>query len=245
MPQTRAAHGFTLVEVLVVVAIISILAAVVVPRIGTTAPAQLSAAARLLSADLAYAQSESIANTDDPRIVVFDLDNNRYHIARSSDPDTPITDPITKQPYQVTFGQGRARHLGGVTLHGYALGDDDRVRFGAYGQVTDQTTPARVTLAAGGNMKIIMISMDQNSGEQSISDVVDADSDQGKTYNTRLNEVTSLLTITQEIGTAVTDPIDGIDDKLKLNLLANDEDDQRGLINLSGLLGGGGEGEED
>lgn len=215
-------------EVLVVVAIISIVAAVIVPRIGTTGPAQLSAAAKLVSADLAYAQSESIANTDDPRVVVFDLANNRYHIAKSSDPNTPITEPTTKQPYRVTFGQGRARHLGGVTLHGYALGGDDRVAFGAYGQVTDQTTPARVTLAAGGDMKLIMISLDHASGSQSISDLADADSDDGKDFASRLTDASPLLSINAAIGTAVDEPLLSVDTELNLT-----DEENGGLIDLS------------
>lgn len=215
-------------EVLVVVAIIAILAAVIVPRIGTTAPAQLSAAAKLVSADLAYAQAESIANTDDPRIVVFDLANNRYHIAKSSDPNTPITEPTTQQPYRVTFGQGRARHLGGVTLHGYALGGDDRVAFGPYGQVTDQTTPARVTLAAGEDMKIILISIDHTSGNQTVSDLADADSEDGQDYASRLTDASPLLSINASIGTAVDEPLLSLDTELNLS-----DEESDGLIDLS------------
>jgi len=227
-PRHTPPAAFTIVEVLVVVAIVAILAAVVVPRIGSTAPAQLSAAAQMLSADIAYAQAESIAHSDDPRVVVIDMQNNRYHIAKSSDPSTPITEPVTQQPYAVVFGQGRARHLGSVTLHGYALGGDDTVTFGPYGQVADQTTPARITLAAGSTMKIIMISLDQNSGSQSISDVVDAESSEGAEFTSRLTQASPLLNISAQIGTKVDEPLLSVD----LDLDLSDEESD-GLIDLS------------
>ena len=69
------AAGFTLVEVLIVVMVIGIAAVVALPMLGDSHGTRLAAAARLLMADLAFAQVESIAHPDDPCVIVFDQAN--------------------------------------------------------------------------------------------------------------------------------------------------------------------------
>jgi len=142
----RRSRGLTLVELMIVVTIIAIAAALAVPRLGGTQTTRLRAAAELLAADLAFAQIESIAHGDDPRMVVFDPDASEYHLAASSTPDTPLDNPVGGQPYRVAFGQGRAGELDGVSIQSLDVGGDDRLGFGLYGQL-DQTEDASVTLA--------------------------------------------------------------------------------------------------
>ena len=163
--RRRRTAGFTFVEVLIVVLIMGIAAALTVPMFGQTDATRLRAAANLLVADLGYAQVESISHGDDPRLVVFDQDNGSYRIAAVSDPDTPITNPAGNQPYVMTFGTGRAHELAGVSIQGHALDGDDRLQFGIYGQL-DQTDPATITLASGGAS--ITITLDPTSGEASV-----------------------------------------------------------------------------
>ena len=153
---------------MMVVMILLIAGALAAPRLGDSNVTRLSEAAKLLAADLAYAQSESMAHADDPRLVVFDTTAHAYRIAPTSEPDTPITNPVGGLPYVTTFGQGRARQLQGVTIQGHSLDGDDRVAFGIYGQL-DQATDATVTLAAGG--KTVTVTINAISGEATIGDV--------------------------------------------------------------------------
>ena len=165
--------GFTLVRVLIVVIVIGIVAALALPMLGQTHTTRLSAAARLLMADLAFAQTESITHPDDPCVVVFDQPANTYTVARASAPTTPITDPADDKPYVTQFGLGRAAELSAVTIGGYSLDGDDRIAFGPYGQL-DQTTSASITLQSGAHTLTIQI--DPVSGEAYLAGLRDAPS---------------------------------------------------------------------
>ena len=75
----RARRAYTLVEVLIVVSILGIVAAMVVPSMLTAGEMGVQAAARIIVADLLYAQNEAIAQQAERR-VVFDLAENRYRL---------------------------------------------------------------------------------------------------------------------------------------------------------------------
>lgn len=72
-------RAFTLVEVLVVVAIIAIAGAVVVPSMTSTGSLTVQGGARIIIADLLYAQNDAIAKQKS-RKVVFDVTNNSYKL---------------------------------------------------------------------------------------------------------------------------------------------------------------------
>ena len=163
--KVAAAAGLTIIELLVTVACIAVAAAIVLPVFGDGASAQLRAAAELLVADLEYAQSESIGHADDPRLVVFDIASNRYHIAPKSQPAVPLGDPVTNFSYVTTYGSQRAAALPRVKLSGYSLGGDNRLGFGGVGQL-DQTTPATITLSAG--TRTLTVTLDPVTGEASV-----------------------------------------------------------------------------
>lgn len=165
MPPTGHGAGFTLVELMTVVIVLGIAAALAVPMLGDTATSRLQGAASTLSADLAFAQVESLAHSEDTRVVVFDNPNDTYHIALSSDTATPITNPINKQPYLVDYGSGAAQSLTGVTISSYALDGDDELGFGVYGGL-DQATAATITLACEGFT--VTVTVDPNTGESTI-----------------------------------------------------------------------------
>src|SRR5687768_7200473 len=111
-------RGFTLVEILMVVVILGIASAVIVPQIGTRSDLKARAAARMVVADLIYAQNMAIA-TQKWHYVQFDTTNNRYTVYDDMplDPDgtgpqatvvpsphLPINHPVNKSPYVVQFG---------------------------------------------------------------------------------------------------------------------------------------------
>lgn len=82
MSPRRSPYGFTLVELLIVIAIIAILAATVIPGVNTNIHDQLESAARVMASDLAYARSLAVANDSNYR-VTFDLANDRYILKHS------------------------------------------------------------------------------------------------------------------------------------------------------------------
>jgi prepilin-type N-terminal cleavage/methylation domain-containing protein len=116
-------RAFTLVEILVVVVILGIAAAVVVPQLGTQSDLRAAAAARLIMADLIYAQNRAIA-TQTKHYVFFDTTNQKYRI-RMGSTFVDIPQPITKESYyEVALGQkGTALSdisLGTVNIEGCA-----------------------------------------------------------------------------------------------------------------------------
>jgi len=147
-PRDGWKRAFTLIELLIVLVLLSIAFGLVLPMIGDSKELRLREAARMLAADLEFAQNESISHGDDPRLIKFDTTDHEYWIAAASDPDTPITDSVRKEPFLVSFGTGRAAGTAGVTIQSISLDGDDELRFNAYG-APDQTTDATVTLACG------------------------------------------------------------------------------------------------
>ncbi len=162
-------RAFTALEVLAVVVILAVIAAMAVPMLGQTRNARLVAAGELLAADLNFAQLESIAHSDDPRLVAFDTTHHAYHIAAASAPDAPITNPMGKTPYRVQFGLGRAAECEGVTLSALAVGEDHQLRFGPFGQI-DQMTIASITLTLD-NLRLT-VSVDPASGEVTVGSIM-------------------------------------------------------------------------
>lgn len=160
--RDRRSAAFTLIDVLMVVIVLGIIASMVGPMAANAVPTKLRSAADLIVGDLGLAQAGSITHADAPRVIVFDVVNNTYHLATADDPDTPLDHPVTKQPHRVTFGQGIAQHLGDVTLVSTTVGDDNTLGFGIYGEL-DQTENAVITLTAG--ERSLTITIDAATGE--------------------------------------------------------------------------------
>jgi len=163
----RAARGFTFVEVLAVVAIVAIASALAVPMFKDSNISKLRAAASMVVADLEYAQTDSITHGDALRMFVVGSTTN-YSIATVATPTTPITNPVGKAPYSVTFGQGRAASLSGVTISAYSLNGDARLGFGLYGQL-DQSSNATITLTCGG--RNVVITLNATTGTPTIGTI--------------------------------------------------------------------------
>ncbi len=72
-------RAFTLIEVLIVVTIIGIAAAIVVPQMLSAGTLGIQAAARMVIADILYAQNDAIA-AHAPRRVVFDTEADSYQL---------------------------------------------------------------------------------------------------------------------------------------------------------------------
>jgi len=130
--------------------------------------AQLTAAAEMLVGDLAFVRADSMSHGADLRAIVFDPDGQWYRVAAQSDPDTPLTHPIDKQPYETHFGAGRAVTLSSVQIDSLAVGDDNSLGFEQRGEL-DQPTDATITLRVGAGT--VTITLDAISGEATVGQV--------------------------------------------------------------------------
>lgn len=150
--MTTTAHiffrqAYTLIEVLVTVSIMGVAAAVVVPAMLQPGSMNIQSAARMVIADIVFAQNEAIAQQATRR-VAFDPTLNRYSITDGS--GNTITEPWisgTGGNYVVDFS-GDSRFQG-VTLSAAAFGPGSTVEFDALGSPTYGGT---VDLQAG-NLK--------------------------------------------------------------------------------------------
>jgi prepilin-type N-terminal cleavage/methylation domain-containing protein len=161
-------RGLTLIEVLVTLTCMAVAMVIVMPALGDRSSERLRGAAQVLIADLEYAQSESMSHGDNPRVIAVESDNAGYRIATRSDPATPVTNPASASPYVMRFGTVRGAGLGGVRVKAHTFGADNRLGFGALGQL-DQTSAATITFQCGSHT--IVVTIDPATGEATTSAV--------------------------------------------------------------------------
>ncbi len=93
--------GFTLVELLIVIAIIAIAAFTAIPMMSSAASVQIRSAANMLTADLEYAKSMSISRAQNYS-VVFDKNTESYWIEDQD--DNKLLHPVKKGFfYEINF----------------------------------------------------------------------------------------------------------------------------------------------
>lgn len=111
-----AAEAFTLIEILVVVVILGIAAAIVVPAIGSRDDLKTTSAARMLMADLIYAQNRSISQQK-MHWVRFDKAAQTYEILEQMTPAVVyIKHPVEASNFIVQLGDTGQKPIRSVTL---------------------------------------------------------------------------------------------------------------------------------
>lgn len=107
-PRTPNCKGMTMIEVIVVMMIIAILAAVVIPKLGlptTSSTASAAGAAYLVASDIRYAQEFAMANRVS-KTITFTSSSSTYTFAPAStlDPSGRLPSGITSRDnYTITF----------------------------------------------------------------------------------------------------------------------------------------------
>jgi prepilin-type N-terminal cleavage/methylation domain-containing protein len=149
--------AFTLAELLIVVAILGIVAAVAIPMMSSAASMQLRAAAGMVAADLEYAKSMSISRGQ-RYSVVFNAANETYEIR---DPNNAvIVHPVNKPNlYAVDFANdGRLDRVDIVSAN---FDGNSTVKFDYLGSPFNQAdgdlNSGVVTLQAGGISRTISV----------------------------------------------------------------------------------------
>lgn len=137
--RPRLPAAFTLAEILVVIFILAIAAALVVPQMTGTSSMAAQSAARMVMADLEYAQNQAIF-TQSEITVAFSLSGNSYTVSNASG---PLIHPITKKAYVTDFGTSVG--LQGVSIESVSFSGAS-VTFDALGAPDNNGS---VTVSAG------------------------------------------------------------------------------------------------
>jgi prepilin-type N-terminal cleavage/methylation domain-containing protein len=122
MRQTARQLAFSVVELIVVLAIIAILASMAIPRFASATTRQRAdAAARRIVADLTLAQQRA-RHTSRSQSVIFDVAAGSYQIPGLSDPDHPDEGyevQLGAEPYLATIVAADIDGTTQVTFNGF------------------------------------------------------------------------------------------------------------------------------
>jgi prepilin-type N-terminal cleavage/methylation domain-containing protein len=133
------ACGFTLMEMLLVLAIMGLIMAITIPLIADTDGDLAMAGAQMVMRDLEFARSEAI-RTQASVTVSFSKANNTYTL---NDGTANLTSPFTNQVYPASPADevGDPR----ITVHDVQLDGSDSVTFSSLGEPLDSGTGTPMT----------------------------------------------------------------------------------------------------
>lgn len=182
-PGVPRQQGFSLIELLIVISLISILAGLALTRLEPSIHDQLQAAAQVVASDLAYARSLAVANNSSYRIT-FDTDADRYVLTHSGTnlaldrlPSSPYRRPDDPPDEQSTDLSRLPLVSGSVDLMAVVTSSDPPVtvfdlEYGPLGETTraDGTT-LWISSGQGDVQRYISVAMDPITGLAWIGDV--------------------------------------------------------------------------
>jgi prepilin-type N-terminal cleavage/methylation domain-containing protein len=144
MPSRRpSSAAFSLVELLIVIAVMGIVAALTLPSVNSGIHDQLQATADAIAGDLAYARGLAVANNSSYRLT-FDLANNQFTLQHSG--ANPALATLPPNPFQAASSDS-TRFV--VQLDDMpSLGG--RVRLAAVGTVGSRPSSTDASLAERG-----------------------------------------------------------------------------------------------
>ncbi|MCX7426859.1 MAG: prepilin-type N-terminal cleavage/methylation domain-containing protein [Planctomycetia bacterium] len=176
MPPRRHFAGFTLVELLIVIAIMAILAAAILPNARSGAQDQLECAARVLASDLAYARSLAVTHESRYR-VTFDPSNSRYILEHSGTNSTldALPSAIFRNPNDPPHqhivnladlpGIVAPVEIARVVRLGASLEEAADVEFGPLGETTEsKATVILLTAGEGAERRRTFVSINPVTG---------------------------------------------------------------------------------
>jgi type II secretion system protein H len=108
--MTRSARGFTLIELLAVAALVALVAAIVLPRIGIGGDRRTLGEGEQLAASVEFARQRA-AVTGTPHRVLLDLDLQAYRVESWRTEEDPETDAEEEAPNPADRDWAAAREL--------------------------------------------------------------------------------------------------------------------------------------
>lgn len=144
-------QGFTLVEIIVVVIILSIAALLSIPMFASAADMQLTTAANMIAADIDYAKNLAITKQQNFSIV-FRIDTDSYEV-RDED-NIPIEHPVNPGNLTVVFPSDSRTSRVDITSANFDANTDRALTFDYLGSpysgltATNPLNSGTITLAA-------------------------------------------------------------------------------------------------
>lgn len=155
-------------EILTVVCILGIVAAALVTPLNSNVYApRLRTAANVLAADIDYCASECIAQPSNPRVIQFDLSNNKYSML-DFNAGTVLKFPGDGQDFINDFSTGRNAQFSGVTIRSITSGGSavTSLAFDAYGK---PLLTADLIITLGYNNQTLTLTVKYTTGDVTIS----------------------------------------------------------------------------
>jgi prepilin-type N-terminal cleavage/methylation domain-containing protein len=117
--------GFTLIELVMVIVIVGILAALVVPRFESFYSIKLSGAVKKVVSDIRYTQQLAVSRHETYKII-FDTSLDKYEVRRASD-NSLAKDPFSRADFVVNFNTDP--QYKGINLSSAAFGGTATLQF--------------------------------------------------------------------------------------------------------------------
>ena len=143
--NVKRQQGVSLVEVIVVVALLGVVSVTVAPSLSTVNPHKLDLAASEIAGAIRFARSEAV-RTGQPHGIAFELGGLAVKVFRASAPANPgdpvgvpaydVYDPISKHPYSVNLNEHAFAEVDGVVKQTSFVGscvDQDLLYFDSAG----------------------------------------------------------------------------------------------------------------
>ena len=142
--------GFTIVEILIVVVILSIAALAAIPMMSSASSFQIRSAANMIAADLEYAKSMAISRGQ-YYYVVFNVSTDSYSI---EDQDSTVIDHPVKKGFPYTISFPKESRLSKVEITNVTF-TSNKVGFDCLGSPTNNG--GYITISANGTTATINV----------------------------------------------------------------------------------------
>ncbi len=148
-PAARKQRGFTILELLITLLLISVLAAVAIPAFFARPEVTLENASILLAHDLRTAQNRSAYLSEGSRFEFYE-DGDGYRVLGPT--GEVVRNPATGLPFVRSYGEDAV--FAGVRVVEVEAEEDDSILYDAQGRAS---TAARITLEFGGDRRIVVV----------------------------------------------------------------------------------------
>ena len=153
MNRARKQFGFTLVELMLTLAILATLATLAAPMLGDNDTLQVNVAHRLLVSDLEYAQILAISHPEDE--IAFVINADGWYIAETKTINTPLLDGITDDPILILLGEGPASSAFNVSIESNL--EEHIIVFDQNGSLSNFTQVVEITIKSGEIYSVVQI----------------------------------------------------------------------------------------